>query len=191
MVKFSLICLFAVAALASPLVRHVTVGPARVELEETTFEAVAKQLGYAPLAHTGDAGGSRTQVCYATGGTRGARYYLESSEMGGGDRITQVDVVGAGSSTAAEEPVIASRCRTLASGAGAERTDRGIRLGLSREAVDRSLALHGRDSAGVTLYEKSEDHGTGPSAYNVASWFRVRYASGRVAAFSTGVVSSR
>jgi hypothetical protein len=190
MVKGVLICC-AAATLASPLVRHVTVGPAKIELEETTFAAVAKQLGNAPIAQTGDAGGSRAQACYATGGTRGSRYYLESSEMGGGVRITQVDVVGGGSSTAAEDSIIATRCRTLASNAAAAETDRGIMLGLSRKAVERRLTLHGRDSAGVTLYEKSEDHGTGSKAYNVASWFRVRYRSGRVVAFSTGVVSSR
>ncbi len=189
--KVVLIGLSAAAALASPLVRHVTVGPARVALEKTTFAVVAKQIGYAPLARTGDAGSSRTQACYAAGGTRGTRYYLESSEMGGGDRVTQVDVVGAGSVTAAEDSIIASRCMSLAPDAPGASTDRGIMLGLSRKAVDRRLVQHGRDSAGVTLYEKSEDHGSGQNAYSVASWFRVRYTRGRVAAFSTGVVSSR
>jgi hypothetical protein len=190
MVKLVLGYLFAATTIASPLVRRVTIGHATIELEETTFAAAAKRLGNAPIVQTGDAGGSRAQACYATVGTRPTRYYLESSEMGGGDRITRVDVVSSGSATAAEEHIIATRCTPLARSAPAARTDRGIMLGLSRQAVDRRLRLHGRDSAGVTLYEKSEYQGTGTKVYNVSSWFRVRYMRGRVTAFSTGVVSS-
>jgi hypothetical protein len=40
--------------------------------------------------------------------------------MGGGDRIMQVDVIGAESASAAEDPVIATRCRTLASSVGVQ-----------------------------------------------------------------------
>jgi hypothetical protein len=179
------------AATASPLVRRVTIASAEIELEETTFATVAKRLGIAPIVRAGDAGGSRAQVCYATRAPSQTKYYLESSEMGGGEHITHIDVVAAGSVTAAEDPVIATQCALLPPGSAGARTDHGIMLGLTRTQVEKRLHLHGRDSASIFLYEKSEDLGTGVNAYNVSSWFRVRYASGHVTAFSTGAVSSR
>ncbi|MEP6729195.1 MAG: hypothetical protein ABJE10_01090 [bacterium] len=178
------------AAVVSPLVAHVTIGPATIALEETTFAAVAKQLGEAPIVRAGDAGGGRAQTCYATSGPRPTVYYLESGEMGGGERIMQVDAVSAGTATAAEDSIIATRCHTLAPGTTAAKTDRGIMLDQSRADVERRLQVVGRDSAGVTLYSKSEEHGTSAS-YDISSWVRVRYIAGRVAAFSAGVVSSR
>jgi hypothetical protein len=183
--------LLAAAAIASPLVRGLTIGSAKIRLEETTFAAVARQLGEAPIARTGDAGDSRAQVCYATRGRRPTNYYLESSEMGGGESITQVDVVSAGSAPATEDPIIATRCVALAPGTADAKTDNGIMIGRRRREVEQRLHLRGHDSAGVTVYEKSEDRGTGSNAYNVSSWFRVRYTKGRVTAFSAAVVSSR
>jgi hypothetical protein len=188
--KLLLSHLLVAGAAAAPLAASVTIGPAKIELEETTFAAVAKQLGEVRLAHTGDAGGSRVQACYVTAGHAPTTYYLESGEMGGGDRIMHLDVVGAGSTTAAEDTVIATRCTTLASRVRSARTNSGIMLGLSRAQVERRLQMRGRDSAGVTLYDKSEAHGRGPSAYDVSSWVRVRYLKGRVRAFSVGMVSS-
>jgi hypothetical protein len=191
MVKPVLGCLLVAAAAGSPLVARVTIGPATIALEETTFAAVAQQLGEAPITRAGDAGGSRAQACYATIGPRQTIYYLESGEMGGGERIMQVDAVGVGTATAAEDAIIATHCRTLASGAKAATTDRGIMLYQLRAEVERRLHSRGRDSAGVTLYSKAEKRGTGARAYDVSSWFRVRYRQGRVVAFSTGVVSTR
>lgn len=183
--------LLAAAGAASPITSRVRIGTATIRLEETTFDRVARQLGPTPIAHVGDAGGSRYQACYAASGPAPARYYLESGEMGGGDHIIQVDAVGAGVASAAPDPVIASQCRSLLPGALPIRTDRGVILGLARAEVEHRVHLHGRDSAGVTIYDRSEDHGRGSGAYNVFSWLRVRYANGRVAAFSTGTVSSR
>jgi hypothetical protein len=191
MVKSVLGSLLVAMAAVSPLVARVTIGPATIALEETTFATVAKQLGVAPIIRTGDAGGSRAQACYATSGPRQTVYYLESGEMGGGERIMQVDVVGVGAATAAEDSIIATHCRTLAPGAQTATTDRGIVLDQLRAEVERRLHFRGRDSAGVTLYAKSEKHGIGARAYDVSSWFRVRYLRGRVAAFSMGVVSTR
>jgi hypothetical protein len=190
-VKTGLGYLLIAVAGVSPLVARVTIGPATITLEETTFAAVAKQLGEAPISRAGDAGDSRAQACYATRGPRQVIYYLESGEMGGGERIMQVDAVSVGAATAAEDSILATHCRALASGAMAAQTDRGIMLGQLRTDVERRLHLHGRDSAGITMYTKSEKHGTGARAYDVSSWFRVRYLRGRVAAFSTGVVSTR
>jgi hypothetical protein len=191
MINVGLAYLLAIAAIVAPLVRRITIGSAKIELEETTFAEVAKQLGDAPIVRSGDAGSSRAQVCYATRGLRPTSYYLESSEMGGGERITQVDVVSSGSVPTATDPVIATHCVYLATGAARAKTDQGIMIGLLRQDVERRLHLRGHDSAGVTLYEKSEDHGTGANAYNVSSSFRVRYTKHRVTAFSAGVVSSR
>jgi hypothetical protein len=188
--KSLLNCVAIAAAVAVPLAASVTIGPAKIALENTTFAMVAEQLGNAQLVHAGDAGGSRVQACYVTAGHAPTTYYLESSEMGGGDHITQVDVVGAGSTTAAGGPVIALHCSTLTSRIGTARTNSGIMLGSSRAQVERQLRLRGRDSASVTLYEKSEKHGSGSKAYDVFSWARVRYLKGRVTAFSVGKVST-
>jgi hypothetical protein len=189
--KLALGSLFVVAGLASPLTSRVILGSATIRLEETTFASVARKLGEASIIHVGDAGGSRYQACYAASGPVPARYYLESGEMGGGDRVMQVDAVGVDVATAAEDPVIATNCRALLPGTPPLTTNRGIRLGLTRADVERRVQRRGCDSAGVTLYERSEDHGRGANASNVFSWLRVRYSNGRVAAFSTGVVSSR
>ena len=183
--------LLVVSWLASPLTSRVTLGSATIRLEETTFASVARKLGDASIMHVGDAGGSRYQACYAANGTAPARYYLESGEMGGGDRVMQVDAVGVDVATAAEDPIIATHCRTLLPGTPPLTTNRGIRLGLTRADVERRVQRRGRDSAGVMLYERSDAHGRGALAYDVFSWLRVRYSNGRVAAFSTGVVSSR
>jgi hypothetical protein len=191
MVKAVLGCLFVAVAAGSPLVGRVTIGPATIALEETTFAAVAKQLGEAPITRLGDAGGSRAQACYETSGPRQTIYYLESGEMGGGERIMQVDAVSVGTVTAAEDSIIATHCRALASGTRAATTDHGIMLYQLRAEVERRLHSPGRDSSGVTLYSKAETRGTGTRAYDVSSWFRVRYLRGRVVAFSTGVVSTR
>lgn len=174
---------------ASPLVRSVTVGRARVDLEDTTFTEVASLLGEAPIVRVGDAGGSRAQACYRFGRSTPTTFYLESSEMGGDQRITQVDVVGPGAATAAEEPIIAARCARIAV-LTAGTTDRGVKLGLTRRDVERLLRAAGRDSAGITLYAKSERSRRGARALDVSSWLRVRYRGGRVAAFSTGVVTT-
>jgi hypothetical protein len=191
MVKTMLGCLLLAVPAVAPLVARVTIGPATIALEETTFAAVAKQLGEAPIIHAGDAGGSRAQSCYATGGPQRTIYYLESDEMGGGERIMQVDVVSEGAATAAEDSILATHCRTIAAGAKTATTDRGITLHQLRADVERRLQSRGRDSAGIALYAKSEEHGAGAQAYDVSSWFRVRYLRGRVVAFSAGVVSTR
>lgn len=53
MVKTLLGCLLLAIPATSPLVARVTIGPATIALEETTFAAVAKQLGAAQIIHTG------------------------------------------------------------------------------------------------------------------------------------------
>lgn len=189
--KLALSSLLMAAAMMSPITTRASLGIATITLEKTTFHDVARTLGSAPIAHVGDAGGSRYQACYRADGPTPATYYLESGEMGSGTRVMQVGGVGPGAATAAEDPVIATRCRALVSGARPLTTDRGIALGLARADVERRVRGHGRDSSGVTLYEWSEDHGRGVDAYNVYSWLRVRYHNGRVAASSTGTISSR
>jgi hypothetical protein len=186
-----LLCPLLVATmLAAPLTTSVTIGPATITLEESTFVTVAKQLGDSPLSQRGDAGESRVQTCYVTAGARPTTYFLESGEMGGGDHIVQVDVVGSRRTTAAEAPIIATRCTKLAAAIPTARTDRGLRLGLSRSDVERRLNVRGRERAGVTVYEKEEKRQDGARVFDVSSWVRVRYVGGRVAAFSVGLVST-
>ncbi len=92
--KLYLTLLPAAVTLAAPLVRTVTIGPATIVLDETTFASAARQLGEAPLTKAGDAAGFRVQACYRSAGEAATTYYLNSGEMGGGIYITQVDVVG-------------------------------------------------------------------------------------------------
>ena len=61
---------------------------------------------------------------------------------------------------------------------------------IPREELERRLKSRGRDSAGVTLYERLERRGTGAGAYDISSWLRVRYTRGRVAAFSARLITS-
>jgi hypothetical protein len=170
-------------------VEVVTLGNVRIVLTETTFAAVANKLGRAPLAHAGDAGGSRTQACYRSADPQPTTYYLESGEMGANEQIMQVDVISAGSAAATPDPPIARECRVLAPATTA-RTDRGIRLGLSRAEVDRRLRVRGRDSAGIAIYDRSEKRRIGGRTYDAWAWLHVRYLENRVVAFSAGAVYS-
>lgn len=176
--------------LIAPLATRISIGPATIVLEESTFATVARQLGDAPLSHQGDAGASRVQACYATVGPSPTTYYLESGEMGGGDHILQVDVVSASRTTAAPSPVIAKRCTRLAASIHVATTERGLALGLSRADFEGRLHMRGRERGGVTFYEKAEKRQKGARVFDVSSWVRVRYLGGRVAAFSVGLVST-
>ena len=176
--------------LIAPLATRISIGPATIVLEESTFATVARQLGDAPLSQQGDAGDSRVQACYVTAGPAPTTYYLESGEMGGGDHILQVDVVGPNRTTAAAAPIIAKRCSRLAAGMRIATTERGLALGMSRVDFERRLHMRGREHGGVTLYEKAEKREERARVFDVTSWVRVRYVAGRVAAFSVGLVST-
>jgi hypothetical protein len=178
--------LFALAGLlfATPmLVDHISLADTSVVLGETTFKQVADKLGTAPIAHVGDAGASRYQVCYRSSGSSPVTYYLQSDEMGGGDHIDQFEAVGAQSSSSAEDPPIANECPPLRE-TRAARTDRGIMLGMKRAEVERRLGGKGRDSAGVVIYEARETRRNKKLRATAWSLFRFRYVQGRLAAFT-------
>lgn len=189
-VKFlALLCLGGVVP-TSPLVTHVSIGAASIVLEESTFATAAKQLGTASLVRFGDGGDGRVQACYQVPGAAGATYYLDSGEMGGGERIMEVEVVGRGQSTAAASPVIATNCAVLAADTGTAMTETGLRLGLSRAEAERLLQILGSERDGVALYERTEKSVEGARVVDVSSRIRIRYVRGRVAAFSAELLST-
>ena len=164
-------------------VQRIALGTFSLALGETSFADVATRFGLASIVHTGDAGGSRYQACYRSPERDQPTYYLESDEMGSGERITQFEAIAQGARTAAEDSVLAHPCHLLTSRLRV-RTDRGVALGISRQAIERRLGGPGRDSAGVVIYSGSEIRramGVRATAWSV---LRLRYSGDRVVAFA-------
>src|SRR5947208_346099 len=134
-------------------VEVVTVGAARVSLAETSFATVEKLLGSATRSAGGDGESAGTQSCYRTPGADPITVYFTSGEMGGGDRITEVSIVGSKATSADYYPSFAKDCAVLRATSLNIRTDRGVKLGMTRGAVEQLVGRAGRDSAGVTTYE--------------------------------------
>lgn len=178
-----LLAISGVLALPKLPVERVTLGGIELSLGETTFKEIAEHLGPASVAHMGDAGESRYQACYRSPASPRVAYYLESDEMGAGERITQFEAIAAGSATAAEDSVFAGHCGTLTASMPV-RTDRGIELGLSRPEVERHLGSRGRDSSGVVIYSASETRRAKDFRATAWSVLRLRYHAGRVVAFA-------
>ena len=178
-----------------PLLSYVRVGGTRVAFESDTFstpshreatvqstvQQVERALGRTVARDTGDAAGHSRLLCYRLGGRSSDALVFESSEMGGGTRITGFNVVPAGT-----RPDLEQSCRSIPVGVQSVVTDRGIRIGLTRKEVDALLGRPGRDSAGVVLYEKDvdsvwTDHGK-RVPYNQSSGFNLIFTDGRLAA---------
>ena len=171
-------------AVTGPLpVEVVTVGGVRVRLAETSFAAIEKSLGPVRRVSAGDGEAGRTQSCYRTPGAVPTTVYFTSGEMGGGKKITEVSVVGSKSAAADYYPSIASACGVLRATAFNIQTDRGVKLGMTRSAVERLVGRAGRDSAGVTTYEADGVRRRNGVRYDVTSKLRVRYETDRVTAF--------
>lgn len=164
-------------------VERLTLGSLSLSLGVTSFDQVASRLGASPIAHTGDAGESRYQACYVSPGAHRATYYIESDEMGSGERVTQVEAIAPGARAAAEDSLLAGECPPLATPIHV-RTDRGIELGLSRQDVERRMGGRGRDSSGVIIYSGSETRRVKDSPMTAWSFLRLRYRAGRLVAFA-------
>jgi hypothetical protein len=155
----------------------------RVPIAAANFDSVRRVLGPAATTDTGDAGGANTFACYRLAGRPAMSLILESSEMGGGTWLTGFTFVPTGS-----RPDLERRCATSNIDAHAVSTDLGLRLGLTRDQVNRRLQAVGRDSAGSVVYERDRQRPfINPrgqrDTYQEAAGFTVTMVAGRVAAF--------
>lgn len=184
---FLLAIILAATGAALP-VESITLGGVRLELGETTFAAAERLLGAVPRDSGGDAAGFRTQACYRTSGRAPTTVYLEGGEMGSGEIVTQVEVIGVASSPAGYDPPIAKRCGVLRGSPLPIRTDRGVELGMTRSELEHRLGRAGQDSAGITTYEATGTRTRKDGLQDAWSKLRVRYQRGHVTAFYALVI---
>ncbi len=103
-------------------------------LEETRLDDLQKQLG-GTVGHSGDASESLAWLCYCGEDETGRwALWLESSEMGGGERVD-----GFGLQRIRQNATVDRRCRTLHKDAGRIELPIALRLGLTETQLGKIL----------------------------------------------------
>ena len=157
-------------------------GRERVAVAPTTFPEAGRALGAARLRTRGQAGDLLRWVCYRIGSGPGLSLILEGDEMSG-DQLGGFEFVPAGTRASLEGSCVPSTAAPTA-----VRTNRGVRLGLSRSEVDELVGFRGRDSADVVVYARTvarttRDPAGNPTRYDQASTIWVMFRRNRVAGF--------
>jgi hypothetical protein len=182
----------------SPLLRYLQIGSTRVAFEndtlvedgrrvaltQSTIESVRAALGAAQPTDSGDAATSFRWICYRLTGTPAMSLILGSEEMGGGIYVTDFSFVPSNT-----EPRLERRCMPLDVDPTQVRTDRGLRVGLTRAQVDRILRVAGRDSARLVVYEQDvqrpfTNRDGKADKYTEAAGFTFEFRGGRAVGFS-------
>lgn len=175
------------------LLHYVQVGTHRIMFESpgggvARFRFVDQALGAA--RRPGDPEGRPTSACYrpvADPDVGPVTLLFESDEMGSPEDLTEFEVIAAGT-----RPEVERGCVRIRVAARAIATDRGIRLGLTRAAVERLLGKPTRESGGLAEYERVTERTVMSSAgtsdrVDLFSSITVTYENGRVVAFSGAV----
>lgn len=176
-----------------PLLRYLQVGGRRIAFETpdgitARFRFVDQALGAA--RRPGEQEGLPSSACYRPIADRDAgpvTLLFESDEMGAPEDLTEFEVIPAGS-----RPEVEKGCVRLNVPARAIVTDRGLRLGLTRVAVERLFGKPTRLTDDVAEYERVSERIVTNSAgasdrIDVFSSITVTYGHGRVIAFSGAV----
>jgi hypothetical protein len=108
---------------------------------------------------------------------------LEGDEMSG-DHFGGFEFVPSGT-----KPDLERECAPSPHLPGDVRTNKGLRLGLTRPEVSQRLGVRGRDSSDVVIYERVvrkifRDSARKRVPYDQASTLTVRFHDGRAVAFS-------
>ena len=173
-----------------PLLRHLTVGTSRIMFETpdgkaARFRFVDQALGRArrPGASTD---GLPTSACYRPlpDPVAGEMTLLfESDEMGDSEALTEFELIPVGS-----RPEVERGCRRLAVASASIASDRGIRLGLTRDAVVKLLGAPVRDHDDVAEFERVSERtvrvGGAVDRYDQYSAITITFRDGRIVAFS-------
>jgi hypothetical protein len=175
---------------ATPLLQYLQVGSRRIAFQSpegtvARFRYVDQALGRArrPTAASDERAMSACYRPVADPLAGPVTLLFESDEMGNPDDLTEFEVIPAGS-----RPEVERGCARINVPANAIVTDRGIRLGLTRAAVDRLLGTPVRDRDGVAEYEQVTEravrNGGSVDRYDLFSSLTVTFRDGRVVAFS-------
>ena len=186
--------LFGSHAARAPILSYVTVGKHRVNFESESgaapFSTVRETLGGNVIG--GDEGNAMTPtICYAVidptvGATKGMVLVFYGDDEGNGT-LTDFELGSAGM-----KPELDGKCGSLPLTAEDISTDLGIRLGLTRAAVEKKLGRPLREENGKTIYQSVDErvfHGSEESAgkFEVTSGVDITYRNGKVSAFGGGV----
>lgn len=177
----------------TPLLRHLTVGTARIAFLSpdgtvARFRYVDQALGRArrPGASTDE---RPMSACYRTSADAIAgpmTLLFESDEMGNPEDLTEFELI-----PVASRPDVEHGCVKLTVPSSAVVTDRGIRLGLTRAQVTRLLGAPVRDHGGVAEYELTTEQvvrtGGSVDRIDLFSALTVTFRGGRVVAFSGAI----
>lgn len=176
-----------------PLLKHLDVGTRRIAFEApdgstARFRYVDQALGRArrPSAATDE---RPMSACYRPLPDPAAgpmTLLFESDEMGDPEHLTEFELIPAGS-----RPEVERGCVPLQVYAAAIVTDRGIRLGLTRDAVIRLVGSPVREHDGVAEFEQVTEHAVRTAGslerIDLFSALTVTFRDGRVVAFSGAV----
>ena len=154
-----LLSLFLLALRGSAPVTVLSIGTTRIVLDSTELVAARAALGSAPTNESGDASTSDHWLCY-TVQDRSYRLRLESLEMNG----PSIGAFWLGPATA---DTARSNCAPTSHTLGSIKTDRGIAIGIARNAVHRVLGTPTRHSVEWDEFEYHHE--------SLYSTFRVHY----------------
>ena len=178
----------------APVLSYLTVGKHRVDFETeggaAPFSSVRETLGGMPVGGEEGAAGTPT-ICYSVidptvGATKGMVLVFFGDDEGNGT-LTEFELAPAG-----DEPDLDGKCSSLPLTAHDVSTDLGIRIGLTRAAVEKKLGEPLREEKGKTIYQSVDVHvlqggDEGGTKVEVTSEINVSYRSGKVAAFGGGL----
>ena len=158
-------------------------GRFNLKLERTTLADVKAAANTGTIEHQGDAGGSVYWLCYSV---PGARVWLASSEMGGGDQaITEFDARPWRGAPDADCPSLPTRFQPLS-------IHGGLWLGARESAVRAALGtpsqVHGQWQS--FNYEATMRSQCPPDGYDVMNWVMLRMKHSQVIGLSAGQITS-
>jgi hypothetical protein len=176
----------------APIVRYLMVGTHRIDFDvpgrgAAQFSSVTRVLG-GNSAADGEPGVTPMPTkCYTLSGPAPRMILAFYGDDTGGDILTDFDLV-----PASRKPSLLGKCTPLAISPKQVVTDRGIRLGLTRDEVEEKVGQSRRAINGKPIYEVTEQRttkGATGTTYTeaISSSITVTYRNRVVVAFGGGI----
>ena len=181
----------------APVLSYLMVGKHQVNFETESgaapFSSVRETLGGMPVG--GEEGTAATPtICYTVmdptvGATKGMVLVFFGDAEGNGT-LSEFELAPGSS-----EPDLDGKCSSLPLTAEDVSTDLGIRIGLTREAIEKKLGDPLREEKGKTIYQSIDVHvlqggDEGGTKVEVTSELNVTYRHGKVATFGGGLTDA-
>jgi hypothetical protein len=157
-------------------------GAFSVGYEETTLAQVRDEAGLGRVLHQGDAAESTYWLCYTA---RGARIWIMSGEMGGGERVIEVAVEDGGFAPIADCPALPVALQPVS-------FDRGLWVGMSEIKVLEILGPPSHREKGWLSFNFSgkQPGACKPEDADVSNWAFIKVSQGRAVQIHAGQVTS-